>query len=227
VSLWSWVLTIGVGVVAGLFALSYLMGRAAVADMHEMFNPRFTTMEFAELPHWVRERLAGLRDQFAALGFKELTNYTHHSSRMNYTCVFVSPDGLTQATAWVAGSRGLAIWVGAPFIGWAAFKNELLALPRFGLMTRFPDGRLFETSPVQLLATGHVAGETEIVIVPPGLPMGEVKERHDAAARAVAALWGTAPIAITSVEQFLDCERALSARLGNRLRQQIGHSGPS
>jgi hypothetical protein len=208
------------GIVFGLFGLAHVLGRSAKAGISELANPRFTTMAFAELPAWVRERLAGVRDQFAALGFNDLTTYTQHTSRLNYNCVFVSPDGLTQATTWVARKKGLTLWAAAPFMGWSAFKNELLALPRFGFTARFPDGRLLETSPVEILAKGHVAGETEFVLVPPGLPMGEVKERHEAAVRAFAARRGVEPVRITTVDAFLDCERALSVRIAERVRRE-------
>jgi hypothetical protein len=213
-------MAIGLGVVVGLFALAGALGRASAAGISEMANPRFTTMEFAELPAWVRGRLAGLRDQFAAAGLKELTNYTRSSPRLNYSCVFASPDGLTQAVAWVARSRGITLWAAAPFVGWSAFKNDLLALPRFGLMTYFPDARLIETTPVELLAKSHVAGVMEFVIVPPGLSIGEVQERHGAAAQAFAARHGTTPLSITSAQQYLDCERAMSIRIAEKLRRE-------
>ena len=64
-----WVMAIGLPVVVGLLALANALGRGATAAVTELGNPRFTTMEFAELPGWVRRRLAGLRDQFIALGF--------------------------------------------------------------------------------------------------------------------------------------------------------------
>ncbi len=216
-----WVMVIGMAVVVGLLAIAGALGRGAKAAVEEMANPRYTTMPFAELPGWVRRRLSGWRDQFIALGFSELTNYTRRSQRVNYTCVFVSPDGLTLANAWVARSKGLMLWLIAPQFGWAAFKNELLALPRVGLTTLYPGARMIETSPVELLAKSHVAGELEFVIVPPTMPLVEVKERHAVAVRDFATRCVASPLRITSVEQFLDSERAMEARMAEKLRRQI------
>src|SRR5262245_24628646 len=216
-----WVLAIGLAVVVGLLALAGALGRQSAAAVTEMENARFTTMDFAELPGWVRRKLGGLRDQFIALGFSELTSYTRHSPRLNYTCVFVSPDGLTLAEAWVARSKGLMLWFVTPLFGWKAFTNELLASARFGFTTRFPDGRMIETSPVELLAKSHVAGELEFVIVPPTMPVAEVKERHAIAAQSFADRCAARPLAINDVEQFLDCERALGIRLAKPLRRQM------
>jgi len=219
-----WVGVIGLVVAVGLLAVAGALGRGVDASVAGMANPRFTTMEFGELPGWVRARLAGLRDQFIALGFSELTNYTRQSPRVNYSCVLVAPDGVTLATAWVARSRGLVLWMAAPVLGWSAFKNELLASPRFGFTTHFPDARQIETSPVEILAKSHVAGELEFVIVPPTMPLAEVKQRHVAAAQAFAARCGAVPLTITNVEQFLDCERALTVRLANKLRREIARA---
>ena len=178
-------------------------------------------MPFAELPGWVRPKLSGLRDQFIKLGFSELTNYTRQSPSVNYTCVFVSPDGLTLANAWVTRVKGLMFWVGGPMMGWAAFRNELFASPRVGLTTHFPDARLIETSPVALLAKSHVAGELEFVIVPPTMPLAELKERHAVAAQDFAARCSVTPVPITTVQQFLDSERAMVMRMCDRLRRRI------
>jgi len=214
-------MAIGMAVVVGLLALAGALGRGVTAGIEEMANPRFTTMAFAELPAWVRRKLSGWRDQFIALGFTELTSYTRRSPRENYTCVFVSPDGLTLANAWVARSKGLLLWVVGPMLGWSAFRNELLALARVGLTTHFPGARMIETSPVELLAKGHVAGELEFVIVPPTMPLAEINERHAVAAQDFAARCGAAPLRIASVQDFLDSERALVVRMADRLRRQI------
>jgi hypothetical protein len=111
------------------------------------------------------------------------------------------------------------LWVVTPAMGWSAFKNELFASPRYGLMTHFPDARMVETSPVELLAKSHVAGEMEFVIVPPTMPLAEVRERRAAATQALAARCGAGALPITSVQQFLDCERAVAVRLANKLRR--------
>ena len=80
---------------------------------------------------------------------------------------------------------------------------------------------MIETSPVELLAKGHVAGETEFVIVPSTMPLTEVKERHVVAARDFAARCGADPLAITSVAQFLESERALIVRTADKLRRRL------
>ena len=84
-----------IAIVVGLLALAGSLGRSVAAGVAGMANPRFATMPFSDLPAWVRQRLAGLRDQLVALGFSELTTYTRNSPRVNYTCVLVSPDGLS------------------------------------------------------------------------------------------------------------------------------------
>jgi hypothetical protein len=109
----------------------------------------------------------------------------------------------------------------SPLLGWSTFKKELLASPRYGLTTHFPGARMFETSPVELLAKGHVSGELEFVIVPETMPLAEVKERHEAGARAFAAQRDLEPVRITSVEALLDCQRALVARIAAKLRRRL------
>jgi len=221
VSPFLWLTAVVMVVMVGLLALAGALGRAAKGGVDELANPRFTTMDFAELPDWVRRRLTGLRDQFIALGFTELTCYRRHSPRLNYTCLFVSPDGLTLASAWIARARGLMLWLVVPAFGWSAFKNELLALPRFGLTTHFPDARMIETTPTELPAKSHVAGELEFVIVPPTMPLAAIRERHEAAAQEFARRCGAGPVSITTVEQFLASERAMIIRMAERLRRKI------
>jgi len=216
-----WVMVIGLAVVGGLLALARALNRSGAAAVIELANSRFTTMPFGELPGWARQRLAGLREQFLALGFVELTNYTRHSPRTNYTCVLIAPDGTTSANVWVARNREFALWLVLPMLGWSAFKNELLAAPRYGLMTHFPDGRVLETSPVEILAKSQVAGEMEFVIVPHSMPLAEVTARHEAAVQAFATEKALAPVSITSAEGFLTCERELAARMAAKLRRDL------
>ena len=215
-----WLTAVVMAAMVGLLSLANALGRAAKAGIDDLANPRFTTMDFAELPDWVRRRLAGLRDQFIALGFTELTCFRRHSPRLNYTCVLVSPDGLTLANVWVARTKGL-MWMAVFAVGLSAFKNDLLALPRFGMTTHFPDVRMVETSPVELLAKSHVAGELEFVIVPPTMPLAAIRERHEAAAQEFARRCGAGPVSITTVEQFLASERAMIIRMAERLRRKI------
>ena len=80
---------------------------------------------------------------------------------------------------------------------------------------------MIDTSPVELLARSHVAGETEFVIVPATMPLAEVKERHAVAAQDFAARCEADPLPIISVEQYFDCQRALNARVANKLRRKM------
>ena len=51
----------------------------------------------------------------------------------------------------------------------SAFRNDLLASPRFGLITHFPDGRVIDTSPVEHL--GVTSPADGFVIVPATMPL--------------------------------------------------------
>jgi len=226
VSITLWVIAILLAVVYGLLKLAQALAAGAAKGVEYLANPRFRTMAFAELPRWVGLRLANLRDQFLALGFRELVNYTWESDHLNYTCVLVSPDGSTHAAVWVSRHYGLMRWMSV-FAGWPALKRELLVAPRYGLITDLPELRRFETSPVEILAKSQVDGEMEFLIVPAATPLAEVMDRHRAAAGAFAARYGAAPILITTAEQLFDCERALTMRMAQKMRRDLtgGASG--
>jgi hypothetical protein len=53
------------------------------------------------------------------------------------------------------------------------------------------------------------------------MPLAEVKERHAVAAQNFAARCGAGPVAITSVEAFFDCERAMIVRVASKLRREM------
>jgi hypothetical protein len=110
------------GTLVGLLALARSLHRSAAASANDLATPQFTTMAFGKLPAWVAQRLAGLRDQFIALGFREIANYTRKSRRLNYTCALVAPDGATTVEIWAARSRGVMLWVVTPLLGWSTFK---------------------------------------------------------------------------------------------------------
>jgi hypothetical protein len=214
-----WPLYVGLGVAVGLWALVWAIGRSFAAGIAAMANPQLTTMEFGELPDWVGQKLAGLREEFLALGFRELTTYTRNSPRLNYTCALLAPDCVSVASIWVARSHGVTLWVVTPLRDWSAFKNDLDALPRYGLMTRFPDGRFVETTHVEILARGHVVGKSEFLIVPRTMALAEVRALHATAVQDFAAREAVEPIQITDAKQFLDLTRAMILRLANKFRK--------
>jgi hypothetical protein len=193
------------------------LGRALERSTEAMINPQYTSISFKELPAWVAERLARLRDQFMALGFREVSVYTRKSPRLNYTCSLVAPDGTTLAEVSVARIRGIML-VAAPLLGWSMFKREVLAEPHFELQTHFPGGRLFETTPIEL-SSAHLAGETEFSIVPETMPLQEMVDWHRPRAREFAARCGVAPIRITGEKEGLEVQGALTRRLGERLKR--------
>lgn len=135
---------------------------------------------------------AGLRSTCTALGFRELVVYTRRSERQNYTCMLVTPDGLTLAHVWVGRSYGVQRAV-SMLMSWPAFKRELFAAPRYSLTTEFSGTRRFDTTMVEFLARSQVDGEIEFLIVPPEMPLAEVVERHRAGAQAFAAKVGAPP----------------------------------
>lgn len=205
----------------GLLALARSLHRSAAASAKDLATPQFTTMAFGELPDWVAQRLAGLRDQFIALGFREIATYTRKSRRLNYTCTLVAPDEATTLGIWIGRSRGLMLWVVGPLLGWSAFKQELLASPRFGLTTHFPGARLFETTPVGVLARAHVDGQMEFSVVPETMAFTEMIERHREGMQAFAAKCGAQPIRIAGVKDLLECERDLSIRLAENVKRKL------
>ena len=216
-----WTVLALLATLVGLLALARSLGRAAAASANDMATPQFTTMAFGELPAWVARRLAGLRDKFIALGFREITNYTRTSRRLNYTCVLVAPDGATTVEIWAARSRGVMLWVVTPLLGWSTFKQELLVSPRFGLVTHFPGARLFETTPVGVLARAHVDGQMEFSVVPETMPFTEMIERHREGMQAFAAKSGAQPIRIAAVKDLLECERDLSMRVAENVKRKL------
>jgi len=226
VSITLWVIAILLAALYGIQKLAQALGAGAAKGVEYLANPRFRTMGFAELPRWVGLRLTNLRDQFLALGFRELVNYTWESDHLNYTCVLVSPVGSSCAAVWVSRHYGLSRWMSV-FLGWPALKRELLVAPRYGLITDLPGARRFETSPVEILAKSQVDGEVEFLTVPASMTLAQVIERHAAAARAFAARCGAKPILITTAEQLFDCERALSARIAKKIQRDLagGTSG--
>jgi hypothetical protein len=216
----TWTIAVLLAVIFALGKLAQAIGRRATAAADDLANPKFTTMAFAQLPPSIAGRLAGLRDQFIALGFREVATHTRQSSRMNYTCVLVAPDGITTAHVWTARASGLMLWL-TPIMGWSAFKRELFASPRFGLMTHFPGARFIETSSIELLAKSHVEGEMEFRIMPETVPLAEMIEGHVAGAQAFATKHDTQPIPITDTDSVIACERATAVRVGEKLNRYL------
>jgi hypothetical protein len=221
--LWKLVIVVGV-VMAFRYLGRALMQRAkrqleqGVADFE---NPRFTTMAFADLPAWVSAKLAHLRSELIGLGFRELVNFTRASQRLNYTCVLVADDGEVVAHVWVGRSKGLLSLLNAALLGWPALRRHLRVAPRYGLITSFSEARRVETSPVEILARSHVAGSKEFATVPEAMPLAEALAKHRAFAREFAGRQGTAPVRVTTQEQFFDTERAVMAWMAEKLRRQL------
>jgi hypothetical protein len=220
-----WKLVFVVGVVMAFRTLGRTLIQRAKRRMEQgvadFENPRFTTMTFAELPPWVSAKLAHLRSELIGLGFRELVSYTRASERLNYTCVLVADDGEVVAHVWVARSKGLLFLLTAATLGRAALVRELRVAPRYGLITSFSDARRVETSPVEILARSHVAGQQEYATVPETMPLAEALAKHRALARDFAAKQGAAPVRVTTEQQFFDTERALMIRLAEKLRRQL------
>ena len=180
----------------------------------------FRVFAFPELPDWVVERISPLRDGFLALGFRDLVCYTRNSSRTNFSCVLQSPDHETNVSIWVSQYDGLMYWL-ILLQGWRVFRRNWRAEARYGVTTEFPDGRRFETSPVEILANASVPGQMEFLIVPEGSGLDQVVRRHGEAARAFAAKYGLDVLRVTTEEDFFDMERALMARVARKLRGDI------
>ena len=215
-----WIIAILLGGVIAIRKLARSQLARLTKNVENFANPQFTTLDFSELPRWARRRFAGLRSAYTALGFRELVIYRRQSERLNYTCMLVTPDGLTLAHVWVARSYG-AQRAFSMLMGWEAFKRELLVAPRYSLTTEYSGTRRFDTTMVEFLARSQVDGEIEFLIVPPEMPLAEVVEHHRAGAQAFAAKIGAPPMSITTAEQFFDCERAHIARAAKKLRRNL------
>ena len=180
----------------------------------------FRVFAFQALPGWVIERMSPLRDGFLALGFRDLVCYTRNSTRTNFSCVLQSPDHETNISIWVAQWQGLMYWL-ILLQGWPAFRRNWRAEARYGLTAEFPEGRRFETSPVEILAKGAVPGQMEFLIVSEGSSLDEAVRRHGEAARAFAAKHGLNILRVTTEESFFEMERALMARVARKLRGDV------
>jgi hypothetical protein len=206
-------------------SLALSFGRAALAhwlaprlrrSMDDLASPRFHTFSWEQLPGWVRAKLGPLRAAFVDLGFRELVNYQRESERINYTSVLVSDDGSLTVHIWVAHFRGLRRWL-TLLHSWRFFLRDMLALPRFALVTYYEGGRSFHSSPVEL-KTNHVPGETEFVTLPPDIRPSDALRLHDPGAREFGRRVATAPVALKTAAQFLENEREFCIRVAERIR---------
>jgi hypothetical protein len=211
-------------VIIGVGRLFYVVGKRVTADAHAgaaaMENPRFDVFAFEQLPADVGRKLGPRRAELIALGFRELVSYTWRSTRANYSTVLVSPDGRSLATVWIASHEGLMLWL-TVLNGWRAFRRELLAVPRYALITEFPELRRFETSPVELLASLTNAGHLEFLIVDESTTVAEALRKHEHAAREFAARTGLVALAVETAEHYFDLERGHMARMAARVRQSV------
>jgi hypothetical protein len=215
-----WTLVVAMAGLVGLRELGRYTQEHARRAAEMMENPQFRVFEFTQLPPWVQGRLAGLRERFLALGFRELVTYTRLSQRTNYTVVLRSDDGETLVSVWVARYHGLMRWL-VILNGWATFRRELAAEARYCLSTEFSATRRFGTSPVEILAKAEVGGEMEFLIVPEEASLAEVVQRHSARARDFAARIGAEPLRVTTEGQFFEVERGIAARMARKLREVV------
>jgi hypothetical protein len=194
--------------------------RRRIADLEV---PRFHVFGDGELPAWVERKLAPLRAAFRDLGFRELVTFQRESQRVNYSVVLVSDDGFLMVQVWVAHGRGLARWL-TLLHSWRAFTRDMLALPRFAIVTCFDGMRRFESTPVQL-GSATMPGQMEFATLPHDTRPVEALHLHGPGAVAFAGRHGARPVAVTTPEAFFELERALCAQLATRARERRAAAG--
>src|SRR5437763_7955843 len=204
-------------VAMGLLAYVRVLSLKAAKHMEQ---PAFHVLAFRDLPAWVLRRISPLRDRFLALGFRDLVCYTRNSTRTNFSCVLQTADHEVNAVIWVAQHRGL-MYLLIVLQGWRVFRRNLLAEARYGLTTEFPDGRRFETSPVDL-SQATVPGQAEFLTVSEKASLAEALRQHRDAARAFAARYRLDVLRVSTQDDFFNVERALMARVARKLRGDPG-----
>ena len=203
-------------------ALARWATRRAARTLADFESPRIHVLERSDLPRWIDRKLTPLRAQFVGLGFRELLSFSRESQRMNYSSVLVSADGLLCVHVWVARSSGLMRWL-MLLHSWRAFARNMLALPRFAVITHFDGFRHYASSPVEL-GTVNEPGEMEFFTLPPGTSPAEALQLHEPGARTFMSRWDAKPVSLTSEQTFLEIERAHCAQIAahrRRRRQRV------
>jgi len=221
-SIGSTALGVSLGALVVLLLLLAFVLRHARRSAADMRAPRFQTFAKGAMPTWVEDKLAPLCERFSTLGFRHLVSYTRASQRLNYTMVLVSDDDLTTVHLWVAHYRGLMRWL-TILRGWRSFVNDMLVLPRWALLTYHDDDRLYEATPVDL-SNMNVPGLTEYLQLPEAMSAADALRQHASGAKAFAERTGAMPVAVTSVEQFLERERVLVAQVADQMERVIAAS---